>query len=418
MRKGWRTTGLLVLRLAWRSLWRHRRRTLINISSIGLGLTVALVIISLTAGVYHQIIEDGVRMQAGHLTLEHSAYRQAPAVDLFLCDIGPLRRHLEQSPQVSYLKPLILGQGVAKSGRGAVGVMVMGVVPEVEQRVSPLAQRLVTGTYLKEGEGAWVVLGSHLARTLKVRPGQKVIITTNNAAGELLEELFRVKGVFHTGAAELDGYLLQIPLSQARRLFGLGSDCVTQLGVILTGGEHQAALRRDLESRSAGKNRAVRGWQEINPDLAAHVRLDRAANWVFQGLLLAIILFTILNTLLMSCMEREKEFAMLLALGTPPALLKVQLLLETVLLGFMGCTLGALLGGGLALALQNWGVDLSTFLARGGSYSGFAVSTHIYARLSPALFWGILALFQGAVMVLGFWPWRRVSRIQMVELLR
>lgn len=406
------------MRLAWRSLWRHQRRTLINISSIGLGLTVALVLISVSEGVYHQIIEDGVRMQAGHLTLEHSDYRQAPSVDLFLCGVPKLRDHLASLAAVAHLKPLILGQGVAKSGMGAVGVAVMGVEPGVEQRVSPLAGRIVAGTYLSETDAAQVVLGSRLAQTLKVSPGKKVILTTNNTAGELLEELFRVKGVVQTGAEEVDGYLLQIPLIQARRLFGLDPDCVTQLGVILASGDHQAAVRRNLESFPAVGSLAVRSWQEITPDLAAHVRLDRAANWVFQGLLLVIILFTILNTLLMSCLEREKEFAVLLALGTPPGFLKAQLLLETVVLGLLGCVLGGLLGGGAAQALSVWGLDLSPFLAGGGSYSGLAVSPHIYARLTPAMFLGLLALFQGATMVLGFLPWRRVSRIQMVELLR
>jgi ABC-type lipoprotein release transport system permease subunit len=408
----------MLVRLAWRSLWRQRRRTLINISSIGLGMTVALVIISLTEGIYHQIIEDGVRIQAGHLTLEHSAYRQAPSVDLFVCGIQQIQNRLAPLPAVAHLKPLILGQGVAKSGMGTVGAMVMGVEPGVEQRLSPLAGRIVAGTYLSDSDTPQAFLGSGISRTLQVSPGKKVILTTNNAAGELVEELFRVKGVFQTGAEEVDGSLLQIPINQARRLFGLGPDCVTQLGVILTSEEHQAAIRQNLKSLPAMENLAVRSWQEISPDLAAHVRLDRAANCVFQGLLLVIILFTILNTLLMSCLEREKEFAVLLALGTPPLFLKAQLLLETVLLGLLGCGLGALLGGGLAQALSVWGLDLSPFLASRGSYSGLAISTHIHARLTPAMFLGIMALFQGATTLLGFWPWRRVSAIQMVELLR
>ena len=148
------------------------------------------------------------------------------------------------------------------------------------------------------------------------------------------------------------------------------------------------------------------------------MRLDRAANRVFQGLLLLIILFTILNTLLMSTLEREKEFAVLLALGTNPVLLKTQLLLETVFLGLLGCAVGAVLGGGLAKALQVWGLDLTPFFAGGGTYSGVVVSTRIYARLTFSLFLGILAIFQGATTLLGFLPWRRVSRIQLVEQLR
>ena len=132
----------LVTRLAWRSLWRNPRRTLITVASIGLGLAVAVVFIAVCEGVYHQVIQDGVRMQAGHLTLEHPGYREAPAVDLWIDGVAGLRRHLEQMEGVAFTKPLILAQGVARTGAGSVGVMVMGVAPGVEQEVSPLARNL------------------------------------------------------------------------------------------------------------------------------------------------------------------------------------------------------------------------------------------------------------------------------------
>ena len=126
---------------------------------------------------------------------------------------------------------------------------------------------------------------------------------------------------------------------------GLGPDCATQLGVILTRPDRQEAVHRRLQSLVAGKNLAVRTWQEVNPDLAAHVRLDRAANLVFQGLLLLVILFTILNTLFMATLEREREFAVLLALGTPRRLLGWQLMAETFFLGLLGCAGGMVVGG-------------------------------------------------------------------------
>ncbi|MBW2052970.1 MAG: hypothetical protein JRF41_09355, partial [Deltaproteobacteria bacterium] len=110
----------MIVRLAWRSIWRNRRRTLITVSSIGLGLTCAIFFIAMADGVYVQLINDAVRMQAGHVTLEHPEYRDAPAIDLYLPDTRALRTQIEKMINVERTKLLILGQGVAKSGVGTV----------------------------------------------------------------------------------------------------------------------------------------------------------------------------------------------------------------------------------------------------------------------------------------------------------
>jgi len=106
----------VVIRLAWRSIWRKRWRTLITVGSIGLGLSVAIFFIALGEGIYAKLIGDVVRMQAGHLTLEHPGYRRAPAVDLFLRDVGGLRSRIKALPRVEQTKLIVLGQGVDVSG--------------------------------------------------------------------------------------------------------------------------------------------------------------------------------------------------------------------------------------------------------------------------------------------------------------
>lgn len=400
--------SILVARLAWRSLWRQRRRTLITVSSIGLGLAVAILFIATGEGIYDQVINDGVRMHAGHVTVEHPDYRVAPSVDLWIRVRPEQRRAIDQMSEVVSSKALLLGQGVAKSGAGAVGIGLMGVEPRVERATSPLARKIVSGSYLSDTDSNRVVIGSRLAERLRLKPGKKLVISTNNAVGELVEELFRVKGVFTTGSEEIDGYLLQMPIDSARRLYRLPADAATQLGVVLV---EQAAMDSILERlRLLFPGAAsVRPWQEILPEVAAYIRLDRTSNWVFQALLLVIILFTIFNTLLMSAVEREHEFAVFLALGTPPVQLRSQLLVEAVFLAAMGCAAGTLVGSLAAGALQQWGLDLTFLLPDGITISGLAVSTRIHARLSvPLLLW-VAGLVGAATLVLSAVPMRRIS---------
>jgi len=370
----------MIARLAWRSLWRHRRRTIISITSIGLGLGLVVFFVSLAEGMYHRLVEDAVRMQAGHVTIEHAAYRDAPEVHHRIADVPALRKSVEALPEVEETKALVLGQGLVRSGAGAVGVAVMGVEPSVEAGTSPLARRLVAGRYLGDDEAPRVVIGRVLADRLGLAPGKKLVLATNDARGDMVEALFRVDGVFEMGAEEVDGYLLQAPIAPVRRLYGLARDEATALGVVLRDADGLDGALHDVRRLVTHADEVVRPWPEVLPDVAAFIRLDRTSDWTFQGILLFLVLSTIFNTILMSVLERLREFGVLLAIGTTPGQLARQLILEAAFLGLLGCTLGLGLGGGAAWLAQTYGIDLTRFYEHGMTISGFAVSTRLHAR--------------------------------------
>jgi len=408
----------MIIRLAWRSIWRHRRRTIITVSSIGFGLACAIFLIALADGVYDQMINDAVRMQAGHITLEHPDYRDAPSVDLFITNLSSLRTEIEKLPEVERTKLLISGQGVARSGAGAVGVSVMGVEPAVEKMTSPLARNIIAGDYLDEKDGSWVVIGSKLARRLKLKKGKKLVITTNDASGALVEELYRVKGIFETGSEEIDGYFIQAPLKAARSLYGLPPNAAIQLGVILHDPEKQREVLQKIKKMVNNKPIKAYPWQDILPELATYIRIDGGSNRIFQGILLFLILFTIFNTILMSVLEREREFAVLLALGTKPAELKGQVLVESAFIGLIGCFIGLLFGGTIAYAVQIWGWDISSFLQEGITVSGFAISTEMHAKVTASLLLSLGLIVFAATLLLSLIPMRRATHVRIADVLR
>ena len=408
----------MIIRLAWRSIWRNRRRTLITILSIGFGLACTIFFIAIGEGVYVQLIEDVVRMQAGHITIEHPAYRDAPSVDLYVKKSDQLRSQLDNLPGVEQIKLIVQGQGIARTATATVGVTLMGVEPWVERKTSPLARHLVSGTYLENIDGSWVVIGRELANQLNLEIGKKMVLTTNDTTGNLVDELCRVKGIFETGSVEVDGYFVQAPLGFAQRLFLLPAQSVTQMGVILEEPEDQDHLLEIIRQLGSDRNISVLPWQEVIPEIASYIRLDKGSNIVFQTLLVFLILFTIFNTILMSVLEREREFAVLLALGTKPAYLRLQVLVETAYLGLIGCCLGLIVGGLGAWAVQVWGIDLQSFYQEGITISGFALSTELHARLTPELLISTTSLVFGATMLLSLIPVHRVTRVCIVEQLR
>ncbi len=409
---------MLTFKLAWRSLWRNKRRTLITTSSIGLGLFLAVVFIAIAEGFYAKMIDDAVRIQGGHITLEHPEYRNAPAVDLAVSEDRAFRQRIARLPAVEEVKALILGQGVAQSSANGVGVVVMGVEPAIEARSSPLAKRIIRGSYLEEITGRDVVIGSGLARQLKLDIGKKLVLTTNDVYGNLVEELTRVKGIFEVGSDEVDGYLVQVPIGFARTLFSLGPDQVTQLGVVLRDPDELQDSLREIRALIAGKPVAAYSWDQILPELASYIAMDGYSNQIYQGLLLFLIMFTIFNTILMSVLERRREFALVLAIGTPPRRLQVQILLESVYLGLLGCALGLILGGGASYLLKIYGLDLSSFLKEGTAIAGVAVSPIVYARVTAGLLVTLGLTVFGTTLLLSIYPMRRAATVPVADVLR
>ncbi|MCB0221182.1 MAG: ABC transporter permease [Chrysiogenetes bacterium] len=411
---------LSILRIAWRSLWRHRRRTIITTLAISVGLTMTIFFRSLNEGSYAQLTSDAVRMHAGHVTIEHRDYRDAPAIDLWVGDAPHLREEIEKLPYVERTKALISGQGVARSGSGAVAVGIMGVEPAVEAKSSPIARRIVEGEYLSPTDKKKVVIGIELAKSLKLEVGKKLVLSSNDVEGNFVEELFRVKGIFQTGADEIDAYFIQAPIPALQKLYGLEPDQVTQLGAILTEPEYEPQALKDIGKLVNGNHgKAVaRSWQEVLPELAGFIRTDRGSGEIFVGILIFLTLFTIFNTILMSILEREREFATLLALGTPRKVIATQVFFETALIGLLGCSVGALAGWAWAYRVQVHGWDVSSLYPDGVTVSGFAMDTVMRARVTWALLWGYTTTVFWSVCAMGVLCLPKALRIPIVDTLR
>jgi putative ABC transport system ATP-binding protein len=251
----------MIARLAWRSIWRNRRRTAITVTSIGIGLAMAVFFIAFAEGVYAQLTDSVARMQAGHVTIEPPEYRRAPNTDLFVTGATALERRVAGIDGVEFAKRLVVGQAIARTGTGMVGAAVVGVQPAVEAQYSPLARHLVSGTYLADGDTAEAVIGKQLAARLHVTVGNKLVLTANDIKGNLVDELCYVKGIFESGSGEIDGHFIQVPIGFASAMYRMPDDSATQIGAILERPDDQAAVMARIRALagSSGRSQALAG---------------------------------------------------------------------------------------------------------------------------------------------------------------
>ncbi len=410
---------LLITKIGWRSIWRNKRRTLISLFSIIIGTGIPIFFVCIAWGFYAGLIDDVARLMSGHITYEHVEYRNSPSNDLWVDDIQKINKTLNNNAEVLSTKQIVNLQGVAHTAKGSVGISLMGIEPEKEITISFLPETLIEGNYLSKEDGRWVVVGDQLAENLNISVGKKFVFTTSDIKGELVEELFRVKGVFKTGSKEIDGHFVQSDIEIARKIAGLGSDDVSQLGIIVKNPDTHESLIKDLQKSLAKNNGVFLSWQKIMPDVATTIRMDRTAISSFMIMLVVIVLFTMLSTILMSTLERKREFASLLAIGTQQKELKIQIFIETIFFGLIACPLGALLGIGIAKWVE--GYDMMNVVggkAGDMSVGGFGMDTIITPLFSVPLILQISIFFFFAVQLLSILPIYLISRISITDELR
>ena len=410
---------LLITKIGWRSIWRNKRRTLISLFSIIIGTGIPIFFVCIAWGFYAGLIDDVARLMSGHITYEHVDYRNSPSNDLWVDDIQKINKTLNNNAEVLSTKQIVNLQGVAHTAKGSVGISLMGIEPEKEITISFLPETVIEGNYLSKEDGRWVVVGDQLAENLNISVGKKFVFTTSDIKGDLVEELFRVKGIFKTGSKEIDGHFVQSDIEIARKIAGLGSDDVSQLGIIVKNPDTHENFLQDLQKSLAKKNGVFLSWQKIMPDVATTIRMDRTAISSFMIMLVVIVLFTMFSTILMSTLERKREFASLLAIGTQQKELKIQIFIETIFFGLIACPLGALLGIGFAKWVE--GYDMMNVV--GGksedmSVGGFGMDTIITPLFSAPLILQISIFFFLALQLLSILPIYLISRISITDELR
>jgi len=410
---------LLIIKISWLSLWRNKRRTFISLFSIIIGTGIPIFFVCIAWGFYAGLIDDVARLMSGHITYEHKDYRNSPSNDLWVGDTIKINNTLTNNDNILFTKQIVNLQGVAHTAKGSVGISLMGIEPKKEIAISFLPENIIEGKYLSKVDERLVVVGEKLAENLNIAIGKKFVFTTNDINGELTEELFRVKGIFKTGSKEIDGHLIQSNIAIARKVAGLSNDEISQLGIIVKNPDEHEVLIDELQKSLAKNNGIFLSWQKIMPDVATTIRMDRTAITFFMIMLVVIVLFTMFSTILMSTLERKREFASLLAIGTQQIELKVQIFFETIFFGLIGCPLGALVGVGVA----KWTEGYDMLNVVGGksedmSVGGFGMDTVITPLFSAPLIMQICFFFFLAVQLLSFFPIHLISKISITDELR
>lgn len=410
------------LRLAWRNLWRHKRRTWLTTGAMIFSNVLLVFLISWQFAMYDLMVNNSLRLLNGHLQLQDPRYLEKPRIDYSFSITDKQLQQITQIDNITALTKRAESFALASSEERSYGMQIIGVEPDSEKKVSSLPGLIKSGRYLannslannslENNDAAEIVIGSALARNLRVAIGDEITIFGSGRDGSTAAAVLTLVGIFETSANDIDRALGFISLQQFDTIFSMQGE-IHRL-VILTNDVDNIDLTAKKFPDFA-KEIALRDWNAIQPELKQAIQSDMASSWFMYIVLIILVAFSVLNTQLMSVLERTREYGIMLALGLSPWRLGRLVLSETALMASLGFILGAALGSALVLYLGHTGF---TFPGMEDMAAQFNLPATIHPGLT--LFSASLgpALIFGASILAAIYPILRLHRLHIVQAMR
>lgn len=384
---------MMVLRLAWRNLWRNPRRTLVILTAVAVGVFSMIFIGALMDGMGDQMIRNSIATLVGSLQVHHRGYRDDPVVENTMADPSEPAEALETvlAPGARWSRRVRVS-AVAGNARHSAGVTLVGIAPEKEAGVSFIGSAVKEGRSLVPDDPYGIVVGQALIEKFETRLGRKLVLMSQAADREMASRAFTIVGVFRAELAATEKQFVFVSLAAAQEMLKL-VDGISEIAVLLPDGVDPDpvadALRAALPDRYE-----IHTWRELLPMLTVYIEMNDGFAAVWYLVVFIAMGFGIVNTLLMAVFERMREFGLLRALGMKPGSIVREVLIESALLLALGMTAGNAAALAAVAALSENGIDLSAFAA-GVEYAG--MPRVIY----PAFDWNSAAQANLTVWVLG-----------------
>lgn len=417
-----RRLGIL-LRLSLRNVRRQARRSVLTALAMVLGVGLLVFSRAMADGGHEDWIEAGVRLGSGHVTIQTPDFQvrktleermDSAGVQSALAAIG----RLGPDGDVVEVATRLEVRGLASSSAGALPVVIMGVSPDAEREFSRLDERLSEGEYLPGDDPLAAFVGVDLAERLGLEVGSRLVLTGQDARGEISGQLVRVRGIFRTGLPDVDVRIVHVRLETARSWLG-AEGSATSIGLLLGSsrsvGRTTRALSRALSDRTETH---VLSWPEAMPELEAAVRMDDFGDYVFHAITLVIVALAVVNTILMSVLNRTREFGVTRALGMTRRDTATQVMIEGVLLAAISGVIGIVLGLAVTWIFFRNGLDFSGMMENGMEAAGVVIEPIVYpAFRMTSLLQSVAFVFTIGVTA-SIYPAWRATRIEVAEAMK
>lgn len=402
----------MIFKIAWRNLWRNKRRSIIILISISIGLGFTMIYDCIVRGSVQQMLDNAIDSHTSHIEINSFGFNSNKIITNNIKYPDSIIEKISQLGFVKNWSKRVINFGMITSASNSTGVTLVGIEPEQEKAITIINKSIVRGSYLS-GNPNEIVIGEKMAEKLEVDLGDKVVVVSSATDGSVGSEMFRVVGIFKTNYTEFDKAYIFIPISSSQKMLLLG-DNVSQITIKIDKTDNVDTYK-NIISNQLGQSYEVLTYRDLLPLLIYYVDIANQSMLIMYIIIGTAVLFGIINILLMSVFERVHELGVLMSIGMKNGKVFRMVIEEAFILGFIGTIAGFVLGLIGYYLLSIYGLDLSIFSE---SLNSFGMSTILYPKLDLGVVINSIFIMPITAVLGAIYPAIKAIKLQPTEAMR
>ncbi len=401
------------IKLAWRNLWRNRKRTLIVISSIIFSVLLASWMRSMQEGSYKSMIDNVVEFYSGYLQVQDTAYWEERTLENSMKISPELVQRIAASQDVTLVSQRIESYALAANQQQSKPAVILGIEPEEENQITAIARKITEGSFLQPGDMG-VVVGKGLADFLDLSVGDTLVLIGQGYHGISASGLFPIKGIMQHPNQEFNKRLVYMEIEKAREFFSAYG--LSTALVVMTDNHYQVNQIRNRIKKILPPDKKVLTWIEMQPELEQIIASDRTGGIIMLGILYLVIAFGMFSVIMMMARERQREFGVIHAVGMKKQKISFVVLFETLFIGITGCAAGVVISYLFCLWFYHHPIPLSGETA--SVTAQYGMEPYMFFSLKPSIFYTQMIIVFIISIFIAIFPIHTIYRLKITSALQ
>ncbi|MEA1896148.1 MAG: FtsX-like permease family protein [Bacteroidota bacterium] len=401
------------LKIAWRNLWRNKKRTLITVASLFFGVIIATLMTSMQEGSYSSMVDNVVKFYSGYLQVQSDEYWENKTINNTFELTEELLQKISGTEKITHVAPRLESFALASTENESRGTILFGINPEKEEEITGISKWISSGEMLKSGDGGLLV-ASGLATYLQLELHDTLVLLGQGYHGVSAAGKYPIRGIVDLPAPDLNRQMVYMELGACQEFYS-ADNLLTSLIVMVKDPYDLPHARRSLK-KIVRKPYRLMSWDEMQPELKQMIEADRAGGTIMKGILYMIIGFGILGTITMMLAERRREMGVMVAIGLQKARLGIILFYETIFIGIVGVISGFLGSIPVISYFINNPVALTGDAA--GAMIDMGIEPYMYFTWHPSVFYNQMITVFVITFLIGIIPVVTSFRLELSKALK
>ncbi len=397
----------LILKMAWKNSFLRLSRTLLVIVMIAVSMSMMLGIQGLYDGMAFNMLDKNKRSDSGDISIYAKAYRMDKDIKHHIKNASEIKKEIEQMQGVKAVVMRVKAEGLASTARKSSFASINGIDLSSEEHFGKFSEFLKEGKINFEKRGA--LIGIELAKKLKVRIGSKVIFSTQDSSGEINSMALKIRAILQTTNIELDSSAIYIDIKKLHKFLGIAPNTATQIAIMC----EDEKLYESLKGKYTHLD--VKNFFELKPMMKQMQDMMVIFNSITFFIVMSVVFIGIFGVMYVSILDRIREFGIVLSIGMHYKYIRLQIILESVIVGLLGYLSGAVLGAMLLLYMKNYGLDLSAF---SDALEMWGYESTIYGTIKVSYFTTTFVAIMTASILSVWIPLRKIKKLNPIEVIK